>query len=255
LWSQKPKDQDADSFNVSKAFRRLEAFASYQMRMFEPYFSTPVDTSSPEIQKVGDLMNTKIPAELHEGTGSVVWVMDLALIDLDAMCKLEEQVPRITHRDIMRWFWGLMLISMFDDVAASEGVIILQGFGDLGMSGMMQSQKAFKPIESDMNAMFYGIMPFKMKSCVLVGSPWWMSALLAFMKLFISKKMSSRILNLSQDDMLEYMGGAAGLPDGYLGGTGKYVPRYGEHMPEGEDETKAAAGAEGEEQVGEVKEE
>ena len=37
LWSQKPADRENDSFNVSKAFRRLTAFADYTTDMFDKY--------------------------------------------------------------------------------------------------------------------------------------------------------------------------------------------------------------------------
>ena len=43
--------------------------------------------------------------------------------------------------------------------------------------------------------MFFGVAPFKMKSRVLVGSPWCLSWLIALMQLFISRKMSQQIVN------------------------------------------------------------
>ena len=82
-----------------------------------------------------------------------------------------------------------------------------------------------------------------MKSCVLVGTPWWLSALIAFMRLFISKKMSQRIKNLSDADAVKEMGGTSCLPVGFLGGTRPYSPRYpgfaerlAPALAEGEDE-------------------
>ena len=73
---------------------------------------------------------------------------------------------------------------------------------------------------------FYGTMPLKMKSVIMTGSPWWLSALLAIMRLFISKKMSKRIHNYSKGKMLEAMGGAYYLPAGKIGGEKPYVGRY-----------------------------
>ena len=74
--------------------------------------------------------------------------------------------------------------------------------------------------------MFYGVTPFKMNSCVLVGCPWWLSGLIMFMRLFISTKMSERIKNFNLLKMQEYMGGCDQLPNGCLGGTRLYKERY-----------------------------
>ncbi len=100
-------------------------------------------------------------------------------------------------------------------------------------------------------------MPFKMKLCVLLGSPWWLSALLGFMRLFISSKMSARIKNLSDANMLKLMGGPGNLPAGMWGGTGKYVPRYPSVLPVPAAEDKGAGGgaAKDAEEAGEEDEE
>ena len=225
LWSQKPEDRAADSFNVSKAFRRLTAFAEYQLNLLEQYFADPIDLDAPGIRAAGRIMNMVVPQELHEGE-AVVWVMD---IDPDMETDLDK--AGTSYRDLMRYFWALMLTSLFDDAAAVHGVIIMEGLHRVGFSAMMKLQRLFKPIEDDMNRMFYGVMPFKMKLCVILGSPWWLSALLGFMRLFISSKMSARIKNLSDAKMLTLMGGADNLPAGVFGGTRKYVPRYPSVLP------------------------
>jgi hypothetical protein len=64
-------------------------------------------------------------------------------------------------------------------------------------SPQMAFNNMFSSVEKTINAMFYGAMPVKMKACIIVGSPWWMSALLRLMKLFMSKKMSKRIVSAS----------------------------------------------------------
>ena len=75
--------------------------------------------------------------------------------------------------------------------------------------------------------MFYGTMPLKMKSIIITGSPWWMTALIGLMRLFISKKMSSRIHNYKISRAVESLGGAGFLPEGTMGGQRKFVGRYG----------------------------
>eukprot|EP00946_MAST-07B_sp_MAST-7B-sp1_P001055 g1055.t1 len=243
LWSQKPADREGDSFNVSKAFRRLTAFADYTTEMFDKFFQEPVDMDAPDIVAASDLMKILIPKETDPATGATVWIMDMSTWD---MSKYQDiGAAGTSHRSIMRWFFMVMVRSMWDDATTVHGVVIVEAFGDVGMRDMLKMQGLFKPIENDMNRMFYGVMPFKMKSCVLVGTPWWMSALLAFMRLFISKKMSQRIKNLSDADAVKEMGGTSCLPIGFLGGTRPYESRYpgfaqrhasGQEPGEGEDE-------------------
>jgi len=61
-------------------------------------------------------------------------------------------------------------------------------------------------------------MPLKMKSIIVTGSPWWLTALLALMRLFISKKMSNRIHNYKVARTVEALGGPFYLPEGRMGG-------------------------------------
>ena len=224
LWSQKPDDREKDLFNVSKAFRRLSSFADYQLKMYEPYFSTPIDPEADDIKKAASLITIMVPKEVDSESGAVVWIIDMGSTDLKSFQNLE--ASGTSNKAIMRWFFGLMVQSLFDDAASTYGTIIVESFGGLGFGGMMKVQSAFKPIESDLNEMFYGVMPFKMKSVALLGAPWWLSALIAFMRLFISKKMSKRIKNLSDESFLAMMGGQGKLPEGFLGGTQVYEPRY-----------------------------
>jgi hypothetical protein len=224
LWSQKPADRAADSFNVSKAFRRLTAFADYTTSMFDKYFTTPVDVDAADIVAASELMEILIPREVDAKTGAAVWIMDMGRWDLSQIGDLAARGT--SHTSVMRWFFALMVRSMWDDATAIHGVVIIEAFGNMGFRGMMKVQGLFKPIEEDLNRMFYGVMPFKMNAAVLVGCPWWLSALIAFMRLFISKKMSARIKNLSDVDTVEEMGGPAALPVGFLGGTCEYESRY-----------------------------
>lgn len=69
-------------------------------------------------------------------------------------------------------------------------------------------------VENQLNEMFYGCAPFKMKTCILVGSPLWMNWLIAIMRMFISKKMSERIINTDAAGLQTKVGGPEYLPQG-----------------------------------------
>jgi hypothetical protein len=82
-------------------------------------------------------------------------------------------------------------------------------------------------------------MPFKMKKMICVGSPMWVSALLAIMRLFMSKKIAERLANLYEPAMHTMIGSSDAMPLGYCGGTGTgYAFRYSTV-----DEMSEAAGA------------
>ena len=102
----------------------------------------------------------------------------------------------------------------------------IQNLRNLGFSGMIGMSKRFNKIENDLNEMFYGCVPFKLKKCIITGSPWWLSMLLSIYKFFLSKKMASRIINVSLKNGLEMIGGSEKCPEGYLGGTGKKEERF-----------------------------
>lgn len=216
LWSQKPEDRESDSFNVSKAFRRLTAFADYLAAMFDKYFATPVDLGAPDIVAASRLMELLVPRDVDAETGAVMWIMDMSRWDMSKYGDLSSLGT--SHKAVMRWFFSFMVRSMWDEVTATEGVVIVQMFGSVGLRGMLKAQGLFKPIEDDMNKLFYGVMPLKMKKCYLVGCPWWLSALMACMRLFISKKMSQRIKNIAKREAEVLIGGPSWLEE--------YVPRY-----------------------------
>ena len=50
--------------------------------------------------------------------------------------------------------------------------------------------------------------------------------LIKFMKLFISKKMSERLVDANMEDIVESLGGVDMFPQTF-GGTREYVPRFG----------------------------
>ena len=78
-----------------------------------------------------------------------------------------------------------MLASAFDECVQREGVIIVENLLDTSMVQFYAMSTAFGTVDQACNEMFYGAMPFKMKWCILVGSPWWLNMLVGFMRLFM----------------------------------------------------------------------
>lgn len=200
LWAQKPADQEAKRFNVSKAMRRMTAFADYGEQHFDTYFSTPCLPTDAELTICGRAFGMAIPKQLLPN-GTVAWIFDLKAMDAEKM-----KGETITNEGIMRYMWMLMLCTVFDPVNQTHGAVIVESLQGCSFSDMMAMNSSFKDVENDLQTMFYGVMPFKMKECILLGCPWWMSFLLRIMRLFMSKKMSSRIHNDSIASMNKRLG-------------------------------------------------
>ena len=225
-WAQKPADREAGRFNVSKAMRRLTAFAIFQEKYCEEFFADPVIVTEPGFANVAKIFPILIPAWTNK-QGNVMWIMDLKQMEADSKEYFSDRV-------LMRYFWWLMLNSVFDYATAIDGADIVETFDGLSFGAMMKMNSRFSKVEKEMQELFYGVAPFKMKSCVLVGSPWWLNWLLAIMRLFISKKMSERIVNTDKAGMYQRLGGPDFFPQGFYEGTRAYVDRY---QPAGAPET------------------
>ena len=207
----------AGRFNISKAFRRLQTFAEYQEKYFDQFFSEPVLDTEPGVLHSTTMMPMQIPAwTCHNG--HVMWFMDLKqmvrfsqhqraaprpaaaaqglslsamhlrLTDVLRVQKLDGEAP--SDRDLMRWMWMVMLQATFDYPCAIDGAHIIETFDGVSFMEMVKMNGKFGKVEKQLQELFYGCAPFKMKSIILVGSPFWMNWLIAITRLFISKKMS-----------------------------------------------------------------
>jgi hypothetical protein len=228
LWSQKDQDIKTNSFNVSKAFRRFESFATAQEKHYSKtgHFKEPVYYS--ELENVRAIFPLVVGQEPLKNTpkekpldGCLFWAIDLTKCEHYDLKK-----HGIELSELFRFLWYYLLSSIFDDIACHPGIILCEDIGYMGLGDMMAFSSAIKPIENDLNELFYGCVPLKMKKVIIVNSPWWMNFLIGFMRLFMSKKMSSRIKNDTTEKMYSRVGGPANIPSGYIGGTGSSTERY-----------------------------
>jgi hypothetical protein len=121
---------------------------------------------------------------------------------------------QVNDRDIMRWMWNIILHATFDYPCAIDGAHVVETFDGVSFMDMVKMNGKFGKIEQQLNELFYGCAPFKMKSIILVGSPFWMNWLVAIMRMFISKKMSERIISTDEAGLQARVGGPDYLPQG-----------------------------------------
>jgi len=213
-WCQKDEDRAACRFNLSKAMRRLTAFATFQDKHYEQFFDTPVDPSEAEFQKAHKMMALDIPSWTTD-TGCALWTLDVKEVDVSEAW---------SDRAMVRYMWFVMLKSLFDEACCQEGVVIVENI-DCGARTFYKLSGATKNTEAVFLEMCYGAMPFKMKKCIITGSPWWMNMMLGVMRMFMSTKMSKRIVNTDMKGLHREVG-AHNLPKGVFEGTRDYEHRY-----------------------------
>ena len=149
--------------------------------------------------------------------GHVMWIMDTKAMQLSS---------EISHVATMRYFWWIMLQSVFDYPCAIEGAVIIETFDGVSFRDMIKLNSKFAKVEKELQDLFYGCAPFKMKTIVIVGSPWWINWIVAIMRMFISNKMSERIVNTDEAGMYARFGGPESFPRGFYHGSREYVDRY-----------------------------
>ena len=225
-WAQKPADRAAKSVNVSKAFRRLRTFAKYQETHADGWFATPVKKE--ECILPNKFFGMTILRENEVKSGSAIWIIDLERCEGN----FDKTSFGLTDDMLMRWLWYTMICSIFDEVVQNEGVIIIQNLKNVGFTGFVKLSRASSSVETEMNKLFYGCCPFKMKECIANGSPWWINMLLGIMSLFLSKKMKERIKNMTVKEAVDHCGGTEVFPVGYLGGTGTQLNEDGSNPDE-----------------------
>ena len=234
FWSQKDEDVTANRFNVSKALRRFETFAKTQEKHYSEtgWFKDPVYFRN--MDNVREAFPIDVSKDPLTGTpkeksldGCLFWGIDLSKVKSFDLEKLG-----VTPVELARWMWYLLLASVFDKVSQHPGVVLCENIGYMGLGDMMSFSSALKPVEKDLNQLFYGCMPLKMKKIIIVNSPWWINILLGIMRLFMSRKMSSRIKNDTMEKMYSRVGGKKSLPKGCMGGEGSEEGRYDQGINE-----------------------
>ena len=128
---QKPENQEAHLYNISKALRRLDSFATFQEANFDDLLGTPIchgDTDVAKYESFSQIAIPKwtIPDCAKAGAGCVLWVVDLGGADCEGM-KAAHKSGEFTDKMIFRALWSYMLHALFDERCATHGVVIVEG--------------------------------------------------------------------------------------------------------------------------------
>jgi len=193
-WSTvEPDDEDKNyeegmtKMNISKAFRRLESYATWMDHTGRDLIDPPMDTQD-DIQKSWKAWNMKLS---HDKSGKLVWWMDFDTIDM-------ETVKSLRPTDTLRLFVWMAHFIMLDDKAQKNGMVYCQNMAKVKL---WTSFSLIPPkLGLKLDKLTIGVLPIKMKNLFVLESPTWMTLLLGSMKPFLSKKMRSRIVILSKPE-------------------------------------------------------
>jgi len=173
--------------NVSKAFRRLESYATWMDNTGRDLIDPPMDTHG-DIEKTWKAWNMKLS---YDQSGKLVWWMDFDSIDM-------ETVKAIRPTDTLRLFVWMAHFIMLDRNAQNNGMVYCQNMAKVKL---WTSFALIPPkLGLKLDKLTIGVLPVKMKHLFILESPTWMSLLLGSMKPFLSKKMKSRIVILRRPE-------------------------------------------------------
>lgn len=204
IWGSK---DEGVTFNVSRSFRRLQAYASWMDSHREDLTESKMCASA--LTKAHDIWKMRGSTDKD---GHFVWWLDKEAMDTHAM-------PSFPVEESLRYMVWYSHYVMFHPSAQKNGVIVVENIDKLGFF------EAFTIIPPKLGAkidrLTIGVLPVKIKKFYLMETSRWIKCVMAVISPFMSKKMKSRIelLNKDYDKLYSAIGGE----DYLLNGFGKSV--------------------------------
>jgi hypothetical protein len=201
------KDDDEATYNVSKAFRRLDSYATW-MEEHRLELEQPLTVDS--IRAAAHAWQLKLS---HDSKGRMLWWIEFGSLDVSA---IKTSIP---HEDSLRFMVWISHIIMLDKQAQENGIVIVQ---DMGKKGLIESMTVVPmDLGTQMDRLTIGVLPIKMKACYILDYRRWLSILMGLMRPFMSKKMRSRIILITKKQdpqaVLDEEFGRVNIPVGFGG--------------------------------------
>ena len=184
------------TYNVSKAFRRLEAYVEWMDQN-----ARQVDfTNGMSMKHIAPVWDMKMT---HDKYGRLVWFCDLEALDFDY---IKHKLP---HDDTLRYLVWLAHLILFDKGTQQHGVVLVYSIGKVGF---MESL-TLVPLELQhkFDSLSIGRLPIRVESIIFVNNPTWIKIVLTLVKPFLSWKMTRRLkLIPNKEDPRDYLESALG---------------------------------------------
>ena len=227
-WSQGKHEDDYDAstaFNVEKAFRRLERFATWGHKHHRdmqsagagaggeaPYGPDAFLADHTQLWSMLVSVNTSRGAQ----PGSVIWVIEPARMNV-------EELKQTPPARILRYMWHLTHALSLDADANRHGCVIVENLAGASlwvMLGLVPSS-----VKAKADKLLAGASAVKVKRVLLLNAPWGLRLLIRFVRLFLSKKIRSRFRVTTEAKMAETVGGWSQIPSNRLAGCGSCADR------------------------------
>ena len=232
-WSQKDEDMTAHRYNIDKAFRRLEEFGKFFTK-YAAFYNEPLvpEVCVQSLNMLGFVDD--VGGFGHDGFGRTVVnfsVVDLPLTRPDVKAEIKKKKEDGTmHIEFVRAYTYLCFVIMRDPASARQGSVFLCDYGFMGMTvaSSLQSVMGGK-LKKVMGKLFHGTCPIKVKSIIMLNSPWWMRMMIAVARVFVSSKIMGRMHVLTDDHtkLVKYFGGIEHVPVTYREGLKSLKPTGG----------------------------
>lgn len=201
--------------NVSKAFRRLEAYADWMEEAKGDLIDPPLTAAScaPGCKTWGMQMS-------YSKDDVLCWWVDLAKVDLKAIKGTGEDGTALTVEQSMRAFVWLAHAAMYDPKAQANGMAFMENMAQFGFWASMTMVPMKLSVKLDKLTM--GVLPIKMKYMIVADAPRWISVLMKIFGMFMSKKLMGRIKMFKKEwEEVNKIVGDEAIPPGFGECNGK----------------------------------
>lgn len=196
-------DKETCSYNVSKAFRRLEAYATWMHENEQDLTNPPLNPTSPVFKAASDAFQMRVSVEKN---GDFVWWFDIGVID-------EKAIKNMKPEDSLRFFVWYCHYIMYDEVAQRNGMTIVENCAKMGffkMFGLLPMKLSAK-----LDRLCIGVLPIKCNKLYILEMSGWIKTFMKFMGMFMSKKMLSRFVEIEDWEEIPKLLGEDCIPKNF----------------------------------------
>jgi hypothetical protein len=170
-----------EPINVSKAYRRLERYATWMKELRKDIVEPPLTASS--LQTTWKSFSMKIT---YDDCQRLVWWLDLGIVDLE---RIRNQMR---PKEITRIFVWLSHFMMFNENAQENGMVFCNSLANIGFWPFM----TMLPLELGMqlDEFVISVIPLKTKFVLLMQRPPWAKFAFQMLKPFMKRTMRRRVV-------------------------------------------------------------
>lgn len=201
-WAKLKTRGQEDTYNVSKALRRIEAYAEWMEENAGDLVEPPLTPAS--VKEALDACQLKVSIDKDE---NFVWWFDLNAMDRE---KIKNEIK---IEDSLRSFVWYAHYIMFHPNAQDGGMTIVENVAKVGFFESFSMVPM--SLSAKLNGLTIGVLPVKLKKLYLLEAPGWMRTFMRIVSVFLSKKMKSRIVILDDWSKVAEELGEDCIPKGF----------------------------------------